>query len=215
MNAILAGLAVAVTWAPSAFAICTANGPTLPDAPSMSTRSPGRIVRPFLSRSPWTARIAECGSVAASSKLIEAGIGWNARCGAQTNSAKAPWPNENRSAKTRSPGWNRVSRRADRLDDPRDIEADPGVPRRAHAVEQAQELRARRQPVEVGTVHRRGLDADEDLVLDGRRTVDLDELDDVRRAVAPPYGGLHRLKRSVLGPRGRAHPPGPSARMVW
>ena len=34
------GLHTAVTMPPSAFAICTANVPTPPDAPLMSTRSP-------------------------------------------------------------------------------------------------------------------------------------------------------------------------------
>ena len=37
---------VPVTSAPIALAIWTANGPTLPDAPSTRTLSPGRIVRP-------------------------------------------------------------------------------------------------------------------------------------------------------------------------
>ena len=104
--------------------------------------------------------------------------------------------------------------RADRLDDPRDIETDARVPRRTHAVEQAQELRTRRQPVEVGTVHRRGVDADEGLVVDGRRTVDLDELDDVRRAVVPPYGGPHGRPPSPApsaGPRKRTRSPEPLA----
>jgi hypothetical protein len=80
----LAGLQTPVTSAPSAFAIWTANGPTLPDAPSMRTRSPGLTVRPFRSLSPWTARMAECGIVAATSNDIPAGIGWNAFSAVQT-----------------------------------------------------------------------------------------------------------------------------------
>ena len=42
-----------VTSAPSVLAIWTANGPTLPDAPSMRTLSPGWTVRPSRRRSPW------------------------------------------------------------------------------------------------------------------------------------------------------------------
>ena len=105
----MAVLQVPVTSAPRAFAIWTANGPTLPDAPSMSTRSPGPTVRPSRRRSPWIARIAECGSVAASSNGIAGGISANARSGAVTYSANAPWLNGYRSAKTRSPALKRVT----------------------------------------------------------------------------------------------------------
>ena len=67
-----------------------ANGPTLPEAPSISTESPGRTVRPSRRRSPWIASVAECGSVAAVSNDIPAGIGRKARSGALANSAKLP-----------------------------------------------------------------------------------------------------------------------------
>ena len=52
--------------------------------------------------------------------------------------------------------------------------------------------------IEVGAVDRRRTNADEHLVVDRDRALDLAELDDVRRAVAVANGGLH--------PRHRASP---------
>ncbi len=98
-----------VTSAPIHFAIWTANGPMLPDAPPIRTFAPGCTVRPFRSRRPCNARIAECGSVEAVSKLMPSGIGRKAFSGADTDSANEPCPAEKRSAKTRSPTRNRVT----------------------------------------------------------------------------------------------------------
>ena len=50
-NSIFGVLQTPVTSAPNDFASWTANGPTLPDAPLMSTLSPGSRVRP--PRRPW------------------------------------------------------------------------------------------------------------------------------------------------------------------
>ena len=62
-----------VTWAPNAFAICTANDPTAPPAPMISTFCPG-CTSP-LSRSAWRAAKQEVGTVAACSKVRFAGLG--------------------------------------------------------------------------------------------------------------------------------------------
>ena len=53
--------------------------------------------------------MAECGSVAASSNDIPAGIGWKALSFVQTYSAKLPCPPTNMSPKTRSPGFSDVT----------------------------------------------------------------------------------------------------------
>ena len=76
---------------------------------------------------------AECGSVAASSNDIVSGIVAKARSGAQAYSAKAPWPNGYRSAKTRSPGANRVTPGTDRVHDTGDVEPKAVVARRTQS----------------------------------------------------------------------------------
>ena len=70
---------------------------------------PGPTVRPFRRRSPCSARIPECGRVAACSNDRPSGIGANARSGADAYSANAPCENGYRSANTRSPGLNLVT----------------------------------------------------------------------------------------------------------
>ena len=92
-KSIFEALQVPVTSAPRAFATWTANGPTLPDAPSISTWSPGRGVVPSRRRRPWIASTAECGTVAAVSSSMPSGIGSHARSGAATSSANASCPN--------------------------------------------------------------------------------------------------------------------------
>ena len=62
-----------VTSAPSAFAICTANVPTPPPAPTISTFCPGRTFA--LSRSAWRAVTPEIGTAAASSNERLSGLG--------------------------------------------------------------------------------------------------------------------------------------------
>ena len=106
---------------------------------------------------------------------------------------RRPSRSVNRSAKTRSPGRNRVDVRPDRLDDPRRIEADPRVPRPAQPDEQPDEARLRVEAVEVAAVDRRGADADEDLVAPGLRDRQVAELDHLRAAVAITDGGAHQV----------------------
>src|SRR6266852_5265993 len=78
-------LHTAVTSAPNALAICTANVPTPPDAPSTRTLWPGWI-RP-LSRRPCSAVLAAIGTAAASSNDRLAGFGPNFSSIAHTYSA--------------------------------------------------------------------------------------------------------------------------------
>jgi hypothetical protein len=62
-----------VTSAPNAFAICTANDPTPPDAPMTSTCCPARTLPP--SRTACRAVSAETGAAAACSKVMFFGFG--------------------------------------------------------------------------------------------------------------------------------------------
>ena len=77
-----------VTCAPNAFAIWTAKGPTFPDAPLTRTLSPGSMR--LLPRRFCNARMPDCGTVAASSKLMLGGLWAHACSAAQAYSAKAP-----------------------------------------------------------------------------------------------------------------------------
>ncbi len=63
----------AVTSAPSAFAICTANDPTPPEAPVISTVCPA--VNRATSRSACSAVIPDVGTAAASAAATPAGTG--------------------------------------------------------------------------------------------------------------------------------------------
>ena len=79
------------------------------------------------------------------------------------------------------------------LDRPGHVESDALLPRGARTHEQPGECPAGVQPVEIGPVDCRGLDADEDLVgLRGRR-VDVADLDDLGRPVAVAHGRLHPI----------------------
>ncbi len=99
----LPALQTPVTSAPKAFAICTANVPTPPDAPMIRTVCPG-WTRPW-SRRPWSAVHPASGIAAACSKVRLAGFRtkWSSR--AQAYSASAPWHQPN----TASPGWSAVT----------------------------------------------------------------------------------------------------------
>ena len=80
-------LHTAVTSAPNAFAIWTANVPTPPEAPLISTFCPAWSSP--LSRSPWRAVIAAIGTAAACSNVMFAGFGAIAFF-TETYSANAP-----------------------------------------------------------------------------------------------------------------------------
>ena len=95
-----------VTSAPRAFAICTANVPTPPDAPFTSTFWPGLTCA--LSRNACSAVTAATGTPAACANVRFAGFGTSALpCVTLTYSAKAP----HRDPYTASPGWNAVTLR--------------------------------------------------------------------------------------------------------
>ena len=137
----LSPLATPVTSAPIAFAICTRNGPTLPDAPSTSTLSPGWIVLPLRRRSPCKARTAECGRVAA---ILESsarrGSGGTPSPGAQAILRERALHRTEHVGEDAVTGLEAAHRRPDRLDDAsasRPIVLDP---RRAKAHEQPNEL---------------------------------------------------------------------------
>src|SRR5207248_9079971 len=68
-----------VTSAPNHLAICTANIPTSPDAPTIKTFWSGLI--PPVSRSPWRAVMAPCGTAAACSKVRFDGLGASVSAG--------------------------------------------------------------------------------------------------------------------------------------
>src|SRR3954452_10317269 len=96
-------LHTAVTAAPSAFAICTANGPTAPDAPLISTLCPGRSFP--RSRRPCSAVSPETATHAACSKLIASGFATSVDSDVHAYSANAPGV----APKTASPGLKRVT----------------------------------------------------------------------------------------------------------
>ena len=93
-----------VTSAPSAFAICTANVPTPPAAPTISTFCPGRTFA--LSRSAWRAVTPEIGTAAASSNERLSGLGTSFSGRVSANSAKEP---ASATPITSSPGRNAVT----------------------------------------------------------------------------------------------------------
>src|SRR6266540_2304988 len=96
-------LATPVTRAPNAFAICTANVPTPPAAPTTSTDCPGWTRAS--SRTAWSAVTPETGTAAACSKVSLAGLGTSLSARAIANSAKEPGA----TPITSSPGWNVVT----------------------------------------------------------------------------------------------------------
>src|SRR2546423_13720436 len=83
--------------------------------------------------------------------------------------------------------------RADGLDDAGDIQPQPGTSGPADAEEEPRKLPAWIEAVEVGPVHRRGVNADEHLALFRARAVDLADFDHARRSVSVAGGGLHWL----------------------
>ena len=125
----LSVLQTPVTSAPRDLAIWTANGPTLPDAPSIRTLSPGPIVRPSRRRRPWTRedrrvrerrRLLERHPVRASTRTPAPG--------AHTYSANAPWPLRVHVAEDLVAGPEPGHARPDRLDDARDVESRAAAP---------------------------------------------------------------------------------------
>ena len=136
--------------------------------------------------------MAECGSAAASSNDMSAGISSNAfSCGTRVLGEGAP-PVGVQVREDLVAGSEPGCLRADRFHDAGDIDAHSMVPWRAHADEQPHEARPRPEAVEVGTVHGRGLDADQHLVVRGNRAFDVRDADDLGRAVALLERGLHR-----------------------
>ena len=99
----LSVLVTAVTVAPSARAICTANDPTPPPAPLTSTRCPGRT-RPR-SRSPWSAVMPATPTEPACSNVTLAGLATRPCSATATRSANEPIV----IPKTSSPGRKRVT----------------------------------------------------------------------------------------------------------
>ena len=93
-------LHTAVTSAPSAFAICTANVPTPPAAPLTRTCCPGSR-RPW-SRSAWRAVQPAMGTAAACSKVTSGGFTAKSSSVPRTYSAKAPPLEPNTSSPGRS-----------------------------------------------------------------------------------------------------------------
>src|SRR2546426_2504210 len=92
-----------VTSAPNALAICTANEPTPPAAPMISTFCPGRTSP--LSRRAWSAVTPEMGAAAACSKVSLGGFGTSLSGRAMASSAKEP----STLPITSSPGRNAVT----------------------------------------------------------------------------------------------------------
>ena len=177
-------LHTAVTSAPMSFAIWTANGPTLPDAPSISTRSPDRIDRPFRRRSPWRARIPECGRVAASSNDRPSGIVANARSGAAAYSANAPCANGYRSREDAVALLEPGHARPDGVDDAGHVDADALDPRRAESGRCSRHPGHAVEKVEVDPIGRRRDDPDDDDIAAGLRAFDIANLDDRGGTVA-------------------------------
>ena len=85
------------------------------------------------------------------------------------------------------------------LDRPGHVESNALLPRGARTHEQPRERPARVQPVEIGPVDGRGLDADEHLVGLRDRRVDVADLDDLGRPVAVAHGRLHRIPAGRIG----------------
>jgi hypothetical protein len=83
-----AALHTPVTSAPRALAICTANVPTPPEAPMISTRCPGCTFP--ASRTATSAVGPEMGTAAACSNVTFAGLGTSLFALATAYSAKAP-----------------------------------------------------------------------------------------------------------------------------
>src|ERR687897_1406427 len=97
-----------VTSAPSALAICTANVPTPPDAPLISTRVPGPTLP--TSRMAISAVTPDMTDAAASSKLSLPGFSMSWDAGATVYSANAPVRAlSHNEPNTSSPGWKSVT----------------------------------------------------------------------------------------------------------
>ena len=184
-------LATPVTWAPMAFAIWTANGPTLPDAPTTSTRSPALGVRPLRVRSPCSASTAECGSVDACTKSMpvrQRGEGFF--LGDDVLGERPP-------AVVGQVGHHRVAwlpsghAGAHHIHLACDVPSHPWVARRPHPQEKAHEAGFRLEPVEVRPVDRCRPHPDPHLPLPRLRHLDVTNLNDFRSAVPIALRGLH------------------------
>ena len=106
---VLSERAVPITWAPRAFAICTARCPTPPAAPRTSALCPGSTAA--VSTRACHAVSPASGSAAASTSLRRCGVRASWRDGDVTYSARRGLLREARHAETRSPTAKRVTPR--------------------------------------------------------------------------------------------------------
>ena len=174
-----------VTSAPSALAICTANVPTPPPAPLISTVIPGWT---FPLRSACNAVTPACGAAAACSKVRFAGFGTIRGLGsddvlgeraddvAQLIAGSA----EHLIADSKA-----GHAAADRLHAPGEVPAGDRPPRPENPGGEPQHVRDSSQEVPVSGVHRRRMDPYQYVGLPNDRLGDVAQLQPVRRAVPP------------------------------
>ncbi len=174
-----------VTSAPNALAIWTANVPTPPDAPLMSTFWPGCTL-PW-SRSSWRAVVAETPRAAACSNVRLAGLG----------DEVVRWSTHVLGEGACRPAEDLVARSelghilADRLDGARDIGPRDPVLRPARAGREAQEVGQAPDEDPVPDVDRCRVDAHQHLAITDGRLVDVLELECFLRAVVVLDDRLH------------------------
>ena len=190
-----------VTSAPKCFAICTANVPTPPDAPLISTFCPGLI--PPLSRRPCSAVSAATGTDAACSNVTFAGL----------SATRAALANDDvlrdRAVRAAEHFVARLEARdalADGFDRAGEVDADARVLRRAEAGRQSHDVRRAAHGVPVDRVQRGGVHLHEQLIVRGRRLGDLFELRarPVRRSSERRGLSWTRSRRAALRVRRKA-----------
>ena len=173
-----------VTSAPSALAICTANVPTPPPAPLISTVIPGWTF-PF--GSACNAVTPACGAAAACSKVRFAGFGTIRVSGATTYSGCSALPAMScATSSARSLADSKAGHAAaDRLNAPGEVPAWDRPPRPENPGGEPQHVRDSSQEVPVSGVHRRRMDPYQYVGLPNDRLGYIAQLQPVRRAVPP------------------------------
>ena len=177
-----------VTLAPSAFAICTANVPTPPEAPLISTFVPAPTPP---ARRPCSAVIAATGTAAACSKLIVRGLWHDGSVGFRRDVLAE-------GAGARAEDF--IARlelrdaRPDRLDDARIVHAEAELRRPAQARAEAHDVGRAAHHVPVERIGGRRAHLDDDLAGFGDGLLDVLELQDVREAVVAVHDGLDRMR---------------------